>query len=260
MTDVDVEAVIDEGSCSNPECTVNHGGKCALGKELLDCKFYELTVVDELVRVESDTKTIPLPAGEALRADELEQILAEHPASMVVPLGLVKAGKTTLMCLIFDQVRTRREPQWAFTKSKTILGFARRSYYASYGSGRGSPTTPRTSRLTSGLHLHLGMRARDDSEAPIVFVDLSGEHVAALADGKVDPVIAEALKRADHVPIIVNGRDIANPDWRARAIYEARALLGVVEKQPMPAHVSVSVIVTKGDLLVGVDVEKVFDS
>ena len=27
----------------------------------------------------------------------------------------------------------------------------------------------------------------------------------------------------------------------------------------MPAHVSVSVIVTKGDLLVGVDVEKVFD-
>ena len=82
----------------------------------------------------------------------------------------------------------------------------RRSYYASYGSGRVSPTTPRTSRLTSGLHLHLGMRAGDDSEMPIVFVDISGEYVAALADGKVDPVIAEALKRADHVPIVVNGR------------------------------------------------------
>ena len=110
VTDGDVGVAIDEGSCSNPECTVNDGGKCVLGKELLDCEFYELTVVGEPLGVESDTRTIPLPDGEALRADELEQILADHPVSMVVPLGMLRAGKTTLMCLIFDQVRTRREP------------------------------------------------------------------------------------------------------------------------------------------------------
>jgi hypothetical protein len=258
VTNVEAPPVSEEGTCSRQDCPANDAGECVLGHELIDCEFYELTETDEPEPDEPETRAVVLPTGEALRADELEQVLADGPASMVVPLGIVAAGKTTLLCLIFDQVRMLEQSPWRFAKSRTVLGFARRSHEASIRSGRVIPTTPRTRRGDSGLHLHLGMRHENGTEAPIVFVDLSGEHVAALADGKIEPVVAKSLKRADHIPIVINGRDIADPDRRALAIYEGRSLLGMVERQVRPQHASVFVVVTKGDLLVGADMDKVF--
>jgi Double-GTPase 2 len=262
VADLEVEPEeIEGGVCSREGCPANDGGACAIGNENpLDCQFYELAEVDDAAPEVVAPPPRLLPAGEALRADQLEEILSEHPASFAVPLGLVGAGKTTLMCLLFDEVRTRRAPGWKFTRSRTVLGFARRGHDASFGSGRTIGKTPRTAFGASGLHLHLGMRREaDDTRAPLVFVDLAGEHVRQFSDGKAVDVVVDSLRRADHVPIVVNGRHIADPRKRQRAIYQARALIGKIEQQDLREHATVFVVITKGDLLVDVDAKKVFE-
>jgi Double-GTPase 2 len=259
-----VTAVVDvtpeaEGSCRNADCLFNQDGTCALGEEPIECEYFEPIPTEETPAEIGTPTTIPLPSGEALSSEDLEQILADEAASYVVPLGLVKAGKTTLMCLLFDQLRTRRLEPWRFTKSRTVIGFARRSHESSFRSGRNVGDTRRTSLLESGLHLHIGVRDELGRSRPLLISDLSGEHVRRLTNGTVEPVMARAIARANHLPIIVNGRDIANPNRRNGAIYSARALIGGVARQPRRSDVQMSVVVTKGDLLADVEMDSIFD-
>jgi hypothetical protein len=102
-------------------------------------------------------------------------------------------------------------------------------------------------------------RASDDSPTPIVFIDLSGEQVHLFAGGESVPEITDALKRADHVPVVVNGRHILNARTRQRTIFQARGLLARVQQQQLRPHAMVSVVITKGDLLGNVDINQVFD-
>ncbi|MGZ4314205.1 MAG: TRAFAC clade GTPase domain-containing protein [Gaiellaceae bacterium] len=262
VTEVGVEPDANQGVCSKVDCPVSAGGQCAEGHEdPLDCEFYDLSdvVVDELEP--PDPRRISLPSGEALHGSELERVLASHPASIVVPLGFVGAGKTTLISLTYHLLRSRRLVDFRFAGSKTVIGFARRSHHASFSSNRAIPTTARTEVEASGLYLHLGIRREYDSLLmPMLIVDLSGEHVRALADGKVESAVLNALARADHIPIVVNGAEIATPDTRARAVLGARTLLGMLEKQPRAAGAKICVVITKGDLLLGVEMEEVFDA
>ena len=180
---------------------------------------------------------------------------------MVVPLGRVKAGKTTLVTVAYHLLRSRRLSRWKFTGSETIIGFARRSHHASFASRRDSPITPRTEKEESGLHLHLGMRCiEDDARHPLVIVDLSGEHVAGLANGETVNVVSSALARADHIPVVVDGRKVADAGTRALAVMEARTLLKMLEKHERPPHARVCLVISKGDLLVGLDLAETVDA
>jgi hypothetical protein len=240
---------------------VNDGGSCAADfDDPLDCDNFELTEVDQAEPEQVGPVQWSLPDGEALAAADLEAATAEHPASIVAPLGIVGAGKTTLICLMFDQVRTRREPAWKFTRSRTTLGFARRSHDASFNSGRSVPTTGRTDYSASGLSLHLGMRrVVDDSPAPVVFIDLSGEHVQKFVSGADVEQINLALLRAHHIPIVIDGAEIANPRTRQKAIMQGRSLVGRLKSQTLRAEAIVSIVIAKADLLGGIDVGPILD-
>lgn len=262
MTDVDVEPEeLQGGVCSREDCPVNDGGVCAAGYEdPIDCDDYELTELDETEPEQLGPMQWSLPDGEALAAADLETATAEHPVSMVAPLGIVGAGKTTLICLMFDQVRTRRESAWKFTRSRTALGFARRGHDSSFNSGRTIPTTGRTAYSASGLSLHLGMRrAADDSPAPIVFIDLSGEHVQQFVSGNDVEQIKEAVCRAHHVPVVINGADIAISKTRQRAIMQGQSLLARLKNLTLRDEAVVSIVITKADLLAGIDLEPIID-
>lgn len=262
MAGVDIETVeLHGGVCSREGCPLNDGGLCAAGHEdPIDCPDFELTELDETDAEPVGPKQWSLSNGEALGAADLEAATAEHPVSTVAPLGIVGAGKTTLICLMFDQVRTRREPGWKFTRSRTTLGFARRNHDASFNSGRTIPTTGRTAFAASGLSLHLGMRrAADDSPTPIVFIDLSGEHVQQFVSGNSVAQVNDALRRALHVPLVVDGAQIANPRTRQKAIMQGQSLLARLKLHTLRDGAVVSIVITKADLLDGVDLGTVFD-
>jgi len=262
VTDIDIEpGDLHGGVCSRVDCPLNDGGACAAGHEdPMDCDDYELTELDETEAEQVGPKPWSLPDGEALAAGDLEAATAEYPVSTVAPLGIVGAGKTTLICLMFDQVRTRREPGWKFTRSRTTLGFARRNHDASFNSGRTIPTTGRTAFAASGLCLHLGMRrSADDSPAPIVFIDLSGEHVQQFVSGSTVVQVNNALRRAQHVPVVIDGAQIANPRTRQKAIMQGISLLARLKLQTLRDGANVSIIMTKADLLEGIDLGPIFD-
>ncbi len=262
MTDVDSEPEeLHGGACSREDCPVNDGGVCAAGHEdPIDCDDYELTELDETEPEPAGATQWALPDGEALPAADLENATAEHPVSAVAPLGIVGAGKTTLICLMFDQVRTRREPGWKFTRSRTALGFARRNHDASFNSGRTVPTTGRTAYSASGLSLHLGMRrSADDSLAPVVFIDLSGEHVQQFVSGTDVQQINDAVRRAHHVPVVIDGADIANSKTRHRAIMQGRSLLARLKSLTLRDGAVVSIVITKADLLNGIPLDPIID-
>jgi hypothetical protein len=262
VTDVDVEPEeLRGGVCSRTDCPVNDGGECAAGHEdPIDCDDYELTDIDETEPEQTGPKQWSLPDGEALALADLEAATAEYPVSTVAPLGIVAAGKTTLICLMFDQVRTRREPAWKFTRSRTVLGFARRNHDASFNSGRTVPTAARTALSASGLNLHLGMRrAADDAPASIIFIDLSGEHVQHFVSGKNVEQVDIAFRRADHIPIVINGADIADSKNRQKAIMQGRSLLARLSTVTLRPTAVVSIVITKADLLDGVDLDPIFD-
>jgi hypothetical protein len=261
MTEVADQPEAHEGTCSKEGCPANEGGDCAEGHaDKIDCQFYELTQVGEPTPVELPVRRVSLPDGEALRADELERVLRSFPVSMVVPIGRVKAGKTTLISVCYHLLRSNRIPGWKFTGSETIVGFARRAHHASFASEGTAPITPRTEKEESGLHLHLGMRrAADDERCPIVVVDLSGEHINDVANGDSVLVVERALARADHIPVVIDGRQIADVTTRPLAVFEARTLLKMLEKHDRPDGAKICVVITKGDLLVGTDLAEIVE-
>jgi len=239
------------------------GGECKQGHDdLLDCEFYELTEADdEPAPSPPAIRRIDLPSGEALQANELERVLAGHSASVVVLLGRVGAGKTTLISLAYHLLGSRRLPDWSFAGSKTIVGLARRSHYASFASNRTVPTTARTERWASGLYLHLGMRRQsDDVRAELLLVDVSGEDVVDFSNGKAEPVVQKALRRANHIIIVVDGAEIADVNTRSLAVFQSRTLLKMLEKQELSDPAQVCVVITKSDLLVGNEMNEVFDA
>src|ERR1044072_2262514 len=96
------DAAVDEqtGSCSH-DCDANRGGPCAEGHEPIDCPYWELTDAVEETPVVPPIRRVALPDGEALRSTELERVTRSCPTSIVVPLGRVRAGKTTLIALSY---------------------------------------------------------------------------------------------------------------------------------------------------------------
>lgn len=251
----DVEADEGSGHCVREGCPANDGGACALGVDpVLDCEEYQL-VGDEEDAGEpaAASNAYRFHSGEALLPTELERVLAGPRPSIIVPLGDIEAGKTTLIALMYQRLCSRSMDQWRYSGSATSVGFARRSFLASIRSKRATPTTPRTSRAESGHYLHLDARSvLTDRMHRLVLADVSGEHVGWLCDGKVDPAVSEPVGRADLIPVVVAGAVLADPAQRSAQMLRTRTMLGMLGTHLRPTA-AFSVVVTMLDRLNGLD-------
>lgn len=266
----DVEAVGEEptdGYCTKEDCLANKGGACLLEHDdpSHECPEWQLDPQggddgEEPPELEPDY--VLLPSGEALRPGELERILARHRTSIVVPLGGVGAGKTTLIALMHQLLCVRELPGWKFAGSITSVGFMRRNFYASLRANTNDPATPRTPLEQSGHYLHIDARsAKTDRLHPVLLSDIAGESVAGanfpnnLMNGNVPPEIAAAVARADHVPIVVGGAELANPQTRNHGLLRARTLMQMVGTN-LQRRGRLSMVVTQYDLLVDYDLDE----
>jgi hypothetical protein len=241
------------GTCSFPGCTAAaEDGECANGKTPIDCEHFALAdrTSDQHDDEEAGDNQVVLPSSEGLRPRDLDRVLNRQPASFVVPLAHSEAGKTTLFTLAFEFLTSARFERWRFVSSETLMGFARRRYYTSTKSGRNVPATDRTSRDASDQWLHVDARRTETDEVrSVLFADISGELVEDLVSGSLDPMLAAALLRADHVLIVIDGAAIADPAKRQNAIREAREILWMLRKVDTPPSARISFALTKVDLL-----------
>ena len=252
-----------DGVCSKEGCAATStDNTCANGEVPYDCGYFTLAATPTEVTETQDTPVdtgILLPDGHGLRPKDLSRVLDRRPASVVVPLGHIEAGKTTLFTIIFEFLTGRQFRDWSFAGSATVIGFAQRRHNTSIESRRGVPIVDRTSRDASDQYLHVDARPADGGRVrSILMADISGEIVDEFAAGTVNPVVSAAIARADHIPILIDGAAVADPATRQNAIREARDILWVLAKQSRRPGSRVSLVLTKIDLIAGIDTVGVF--
>lgn len=262
MTTIEAPAEIPSGTCREAGCTAATDGVCARGGDPIDCDFFDLEpTTAEPGDVEPPPPAVSLPHGRALRPSELSAVLARRPATRVVPLGSIEAGKTTLFAVLFEFLTAGRLSAWSYVRSETTLGFMERSHDASMRSKRAEPTSPRTSHAAGDQVLHVDARRRSTGEvASLLYADVSGEHVEQLTTtGQRDPALMTALAGAHHVPLLIDGQQAANPQQRQNAIRHAIDLVNVLPDLPRRADSTITLVLTKVDNLADGDADAVLD-
>jgi Double-GTPase 2 len=249
----------EAGTCSNDECPYAETGECALGKSPLDCDYFHLDEPDEEgASLAVDVDEVRLPSADALTSVTLYRVLMRRQASIVVPLGHVEAGKTTLIAVIFEHLAAGRLGGWSLAGSCTVIGFGRRSHLAMTRSGRSTADTDHTSVDSSEEYLHIDARSTEtDSIVSVVFADISGENVRQQVIGPNDPVVEAAIGIADHIPVFVDGALVGEPKRLQDAIRQAQDILWTIDAVARRPEAQVCLVITKADLAPSVDLDEV---
>ncbi len=189
--------------CGKAECDVSVTGLCSDGLVPLEaCPAYgkdpapaqstitkiEKAVLQRLVAkrnsqsgtsesTESSLTPIALPSGEALNIHDIEKMILRHKIKLVSIIGDRKSGKSTLIGTLYDKFSDGTFGSYAFSGSRTLVGFDKLSFYTRAESGVKEPDTIRTS-IEEGLkffHLELTDSSTWDSKSHLVISDRAGE-------------------------------------------------------------------------------------
>ncbi len=250
-------------SCSNSECDVTETGKCVEGfPELAECPHYGKEFIEDDIskKGEGILSDIVLPSGDALDQSKANRFLCAFPANIIAVAGPADSGKTTLLSSIYDILQLGPFHDYSFATSTTLLAFERRCFLARLASQRSSPTTERTSTSSGLKFLHLALGRRDFGRVDFLLSDRSGEDYQRAANNEEACRELIELSRADIVLILVDGRKIANPQFRASAINETKMMVqAFLESGMVGEHQKLGVILTKLDLIPEAS-SSVFDS
>ncbi len=271
------------GACNREACPVRGGvGQCALGHaELLDCPEYE-PVEEEEVDAEDapamsglevsalassgdlrgrhpigdGAEPLSLSPCSALTVDEATALLSCRSALVVLPIGYVGTGKTTLLAGLYERLCLGPLGERCFAGSLSLLGFEERCFEASLGSGNSRARQDRTSRDAKRLFLHLTVQtvgAGLGSRRDLLMADISGEHLKELVTADEPGPLSFLLARTDVLALLVDGEGLADPLRRYSTITEARtALRAMIERSSVRDTARVVALVTKWDYCVGV--------
>ena len=191
---------------------------------------------------------VELPSGEALSAEEANETTRSSVARVIVPVGLVGVGKTTLLSEIYERFREGPFAGHSFAWSRTLQGFEQRAHNARIASRRSTPTTPRTSMGDSDAFLHLRL-APEDGLLPardVLIADWPGEVFREMRDDVQTVKSHPLLPRADHIAFLVDGESLGTLESRHEAYHEADMLIQSILDAGVDSAAK-SVIYTKWD-------------
>lgn len=184
----------------------------------------------------------------ALTDREASRLAAVRRPTVVVLAGSVATGKTTLITSLYE--RFARGPIGAtkFAGSLTLPGFEARARGLRPQVGV-KPPMPHTHR-DAVPWLHLRVRGLRPSPMDLLFGDFDGEVFDRVVEGKDDVQSVPALRRADHLSIVLDGKALVSPVDRPLARQRAIDLIDVVSDPEVAASpAALSITLTKLDLL-----------
>jgi double-GTPase-like protein len=272
---------LPHGLCRNSECSVANGGTvCALEHiDLLECPDFE-PIEDEAAPVTSEPEeersgpidvrgrspitsrgeTVAVYSADTLTIDEATGVLRHRPATVIVPIGAVGVGKSTLLGALWEHVSSTPTSGWVFAESLTPYGFEDRCFLASFGSDLPRPQQPRTSENTDRIFLHFAVCHSVDPSTTrhdFLLADISGEHAAKFVNAGEPGPLLSLLRSAHVVAILADGDELASPSTRWAVVNGARVLARVIlERIELRSDVKIVLVVTKWDrcaAVVGID-------
>jgi energy-coupling factor transporter ATP-binding protein EcfA2 len=225
-----------------PQCTISTTGKCLKGFEVCphlnddhdeDLEDEEdsededsedeknsdlLNAHDSEDEEDESTKTVDstyFGSGEALPESLIQTITYAFPTKLILFIGGVGCGKTTLVAAIVEAFQKGPLGGFIFAGSRTQVGFEQRSHRARRGAGRVKPDTERTKSIDF-FHLHLSIR--DELAAGhvqhLLFTDVSGERFKSACETDTEMQSLTVLKRANRIFYVVDGEALNSLDDR----------------------------------------------
>jgi len=267
------------GTCAREGCAIAAGGACARQfSDPFDCEDFEPYEAEGSAAAGSDAddvpaeggpldtrgrrpwrqseETEPLHSGRALTLEEATQVRRAHPTAVVVPIGEVRIGKTTLLAALFEGLGAVAAGGWSFAGSLSLMGFEERSHFAMVASGRRETDTPRTSINTSEVLLHLALLDPEGARQDVLLADVSGEHAEGLRLHDDAGDYTRLLSAATCVLLMVDGKQLAAPAKRHAELTRARTLFQAIQQNELlPDGVPVLLVATKWDLCSKVESE-----
>lgn len=249
-------------SCKQQDCPVRTNGECLESVELNECPhFYWETGTeedvdgiashDEKIDSKSSSGRYLIFPGNELSLSDITIVTHKYPCKLVVILGDLDSGKTTLLGTIFDLFQIGHFDEYYFASSLTQKGFEIRSHLSRVVSGMGRADTERTKTLQFRL-LHLGIRPKEHMQKKhLLLSDVSGETIRlARNSSALMKKELEFVKRADHVFYVVDGEklDVKN---RVATILNAELFIqSAISNSIFTSDTALNVLITKLDKVV----------
>lgn len=197
--------------------------------------------------------TYQINSGEALSRDKFYTIAAKESTKMLLLLGPVASGKTTIETSLYQLFQEKTVENYYFAGSRSLQGFEQRAYYTRIKSKGSLPDTPRTKVDEEPTFLHLRLWNRDnDATTNLIFWDISGEAFSENI-GKVDSVKKEFsfAERADFVIGIIDGEKLCNKKTKNSVVGEIIQLLRTfLDSGVLGEGCVLQIVFSKYDLLI----------
>ena len=150
----------------------------------------------------------------ALSFEEARHLTGRRGATLVLLLGEVDAGKTTLLVELWSTLLLRGSmSSHRLAGSRTALALEERAFYSRVESRAGAARTVRTHEQDDGF-LHLRMCRPDGSLRELLLADITGEHFMRIREGTALLDELPWTGRIDRFLIIVDGKGYATPGER----------------------------------------------
>lgn len=161
-------------------------------------------------------------SGEALNSNDIYRIAAKESTRMIVLVGPVASGKTTMETSLYQLFQNSPVNDFCFAGSYSLQGFEQRAFYTRIKSKGNEPTTQRTSLEDNQAFLHIRLWNRNNNViSNLVLADISGEaftnHIGQVDEAKIS---FPFIERADYVVGIIDGEKLCNKKTRNSIVSE----------------------------------------
>lgn len=259
-------------TCSQPDCPAPAGGVCALGHaNPVDCPQATVPSADapepaaavptataepgppgdDELLPPAPTPGVLLHPGVALSVAQANVLASDAGVRVVLPVGSVGTGKTTLAVGLYERFLARSWGGASYLWSETLLDFEMLAFPGRLASGAGIPSTWRTRLRDSAGHLlHLRVSCESSPRLDLVFANLPGELSDHIRDGEAPASEIPLLASADRLVMCVDGAKIASPGHHGLAVSHTRQFLRTLKQgSGVPPTCAVSLVLTKFDLV-----------
>lgn len=257
----------DIKACKQAGCDVRNDGSCLEGLEHHECTHFYWSEEDEELEQDIDpeiasvlvkaSNKINVFQGSELSAGEISSITNKYPCDLVIILGDLGCGKTTLLATIFDLFQIGYLKKYLFAGSLTQKGFELRCHLSRMLSGGTKPETERTKTREFKI-LHIGIKSIEHSFVKhFLLSDISGETIqAARSSSSSMKEHLGMVKVANHIIYIIDGEKLAG-SMRATTIMNCELFIqSALDNDIFTKETILNILISKWDILENV---KTFD-
>jgi Double-GTPase 2 len=250
------EDEMTEVSCSQPGCPVGVSGRCLEGFDPASTCPYQTQqdIQSDEVATYGAQDFITLPSGEALTQGQAAEVAREDICKVIIIAGPLNSGKTTILTSLYEAFQEAPFSNFLFRGSRTLFGFERRSHLGRKESGAEEPDTTHTSLREGVVFLHLALSVMEEEKlrhSSLLLSDVSGELFRRLRDSSEAAKEFSALRRADHLCIVIDGAKISSPEERHVASNDSRSMLrSIIESGNFAPNSVIDIVFTKWDIVV----------